>query len=218
MATTYLQAVNSVLRRLRETEVATVNENNYSKLIGELVNDAKKQVEDSYDWNSLTTYFTVTTVADQYDYTVTGLGDRFKVIDFLNDTQDYAMINITAERMNRFTTFGTPQKSSPLYYTFNTIDSASGDTKVSLFPLPDKVYTLILDAVVPQADLTSDSTIILAPATPIILNAYARALLERGEDNGLNSSEAWALYKSSLSDNIAVQAAHHTEFTEWVAN
>jgi hypothetical protein len=218
MATTYLQAVNSVLRRLRETEVATVNENNYSKLIGELVNDAKKQVEDSYDWNSLTTYFTVTTVADQYDYTVTGLGDRFKVIDFLNDTQDYAMINITAERMNRFTTFGTPQKSSPLYYTFSTVDSASGDTKVSLFPLPDKVYTLILDAIVPQADLTSDGTIILAPPTPIILNAYARALLERGEDNGLNSSEAWALYKSSLSDNIAVQAAHHTEFTEWVAN
>jgi len=218
MATTYLQAVNSVLRRLRETEVSTVNENSYSKLIGELVNDAKKQVEDSYDWNSLTTYFTVTTVADQYDYTVTGLGDRFKVIDFLNDTQDYAMINITAERMNRFTTFGTPQKSSPLYYTFNTIDSATGDTKVSLFPLPDKTYSLILDAVVPQADLTSDGTIILAPATPIILNAYARALLERGEDNGLNSSEAWALYKSSLSDNIAVQAAHHTEFTEWVAN
>ena len=218
MATTYLQAVNSVLRRLRETEVSTVSENNYSKLIGELVNDAKKQVEDSYDWNSLTTYFTVSTVADQYDYTVTGLGDRFNVIDFLNDTQDYAMINITAERMNRFTTFGTPQKSSPLYYTFSTVDSASGDTKVSLFPLPDKVYTLILDAIVPQADLTSDGTIILAPPTPIILNAYARALLERGEDNGLNSSEAWALYKSSLSDNIAVQAAHHTEFTEWVAN
>jgi hypothetical protein len=218
MATTYLQAVNSVLRRLRETEVATVNENNYSKLIGELVNDAKKQVEDSYDWNSLTTYFTVTTVADQYDYTVTGLGDRFKVIDFLNDTQDYAMINITAERMNRFTTFGTPQKSSPLYYTFSTVDASTGDTKVSLFPLPDKTYALILDAIVPQADLTSDGTIILAPATPIILNAYARALLERGEDNGLNSSEAWALYKSSLSDNIAIQAAHHTEFTEWIAN
>lgn len=218
MATTYLQAVNSVLRRLRESEVATVNDNSYSKLIGEFVNDAKKQVEDAYDWNSLTTYFTVTTVEDQYDYTVTGLGDRFKIVDFLNDSQDYAMINITAERMNRFTTFGTPQKSSPLYYTFSTVDASTGDTKVSLFPLPDKTYTLILDAVVPQADLSADGDIILAPATPIILNAYARALLERGEDNGLNSSEAWALYKSSLSDNIAIQAAHHTEFTEWVAN
>jgi hypothetical protein len=218
MATTYLSAVNSVLRRLRESEVATVNDNSYSKLIGEFVNDAKKQVEDSYDWNSLVTYFTVTTVADQYDYTVTGLGDRFKVVDFLNDTQDYAMINITAERMNRFTTFGTPQKSSPMYYTFSTVNSSTGDTKVSLFPLPDKAYTLILDATVPQADLSADGDVILAPATPIILNAYARALLERGEDNGLNSSEAWALYKSSLSDNIAIQAAHHTEFTEWVAN
>ena len=218
MATTYLQAVNSVLRRLRETEVATVSENSYSKLIGELVNDAKKQVEDAYEWNSLVTYFNLSTVADQYDYTVTGLGDRFRIVDFLNDTQDYAMINITAERMNRFTTFGTPQKSSPLYYTFSTVDAATGDTKVSLFPLPDKTYALILDAIVPQADLSSDGTIILAPATPIILNAYARALLERGEDNGLNSSEAWALYKSSLSDNIAIQAAHHTEFTEWIAN
>lgn len=218
MATTYLQAVNSVLRRLRETEVATVNETNYSKLVGELVNDAKKQVEDAYDWNSLTTYFTVSTVAGQYDYTVTGLGDRFRVVDFLNDSQDYAMINITAERMNRFTTFGTPQVSSPMYYTFSTVDASTGDTKVSVYPQPDKVYTLLLDATVPQADLTTDSTIILAPATPIILNAYARALLERGEDNGLNSSEAWALYKSSLSDNIAIQAAHHTEYTEWVAN
>ena len=218
MATTYLQAVNSVLRRLRETEVATVNESNYSKLVGELVNDAKKQVEDAYEWNSLTTYFTVSTVAGQYDYTVTGLGDRFRVVDFLNDSQDYAMINITAERMNRFTTFGTPQVSSPMYYTFSTVDASTGDTKVSVYPQPDKVYTLLLDATVPQADLTTDSTIILAPATPIILNAYARALLERGEDNGLNSSEAWALYKSSLSDNIAIQAAHHTEYTEWVAN
>lgn len=218
MATTYLQAVNSVLRRLRENEVSTVNENAYSTLIGELVNDAKKQVEDAYEWNSLVTYFTVTTVADTHNYTVTGLGDRFRIVDFLNDTQDYAMINITAERMNRFTTFGTPQKSSPLYYTFSTVDSASGDTKVDVFPIPDKAYTLILDAIVPQDDLTSDNTVILAPATPIILNAYARALLERGEDNGLNSSEAWALYKSSLSDNIAIQAAHHTEFTEWVAN
>jgi hypothetical protein len=218
MATTYLQAVNSVLRRLRENEVSTVNDNSYSKLIGEFVNDAKKQVEDAYDWNALTTYFTVTTVADQYDYTVTGLGDRFKVVDFLNDSQDYAMINIPAERMNRFTTFGTPQKSSPLYYTFSTVNASTGDTKVSLFPLPDKTYTLILDATVPQADLSADGDVILAPATPIILNAYARALLERGEDNGLNSSEAWALYKSALSDNIAIQAAHHVEFTEWVAS
>lgn len=218
MATTYLQAVNSVLRRLRETEVSTVTANSYSTLIGEFVNDAKKQVEDAYEWNSLVTYFTVTTSASVTDYTVTGLGDRFRVVDFLNDTQDYSMVNIPAARMNQLTAFGTPQTGAPLYYTFNTVDSTTGDTKVSVFPIPNGAYSLILDAIVPQADLTSDGTIILAPATPIILNAYARALLERGEDNGLNSSEAWALYKSSLSDHIAIQAAHHVEYTEWIAN
>ena len=34
---TYLQLVNSVLRRLREDEVTTVAQNSYSKLIGEFV-------------------------------------------------------------------------------------------------------------------------------------------------------------------------------------
>ena len=44
---TYLQLVNSVLRRLREDEVTTVGQTSYSKLIGEFVNDAKRTVEDS---------------------------------------------------------------------------------------------------------------------------------------------------------------------------
>ena len=49
---TYLQLVNSVLRRIREDEVSSVSQNNYSKLIGEFVNDAKRTVEDSYDWTA----------------------------------------------------------------------------------------------------------------------------------------------------------------------
>jgi hypothetical protein len=42
---TRLQLVNAVLRRLREPEVDSVDENSYSKLIGDIVNDAKKLVE-----------------------------------------------------------------------------------------------------------------------------------------------------------------------------
>jgi hypothetical protein len=61
MATTYLQAVNSVLRRLRESEVSTVSESAYSKMIGELVNDAKASVEAAYGWNALTETLTATT-------------------------------------------------------------------------------------------------------------------------------------------------------------
>ena len=52
---TYLELVNDVLVRLRETTVVTVSETSYSSLIGKFVNDAKRQIEDAYAWNVLGT-------------------------------------------------------------------------------------------------------------------------------------------------------------------
>ena len=69
---TYLQLVNSVLRRIREDEVSSVSQNSYSKLVGEFVNDAKRSVEDSYDWTALRTTLTVSTTDDAFNYTLTG--------------------------------------------------------------------------------------------------------------------------------------------------
>ena len=48
-STTYLTLVNSVLKRLLEKTVTSVSQNQYSHLIGEFVNDAKREVEDA--WN-----------------------------------------------------------------------------------------------------------------------------------------------------------------------
>lgn len=42
---TYLQLINSVLRKLREDEVTTSAESDYSKLIGDFINDALSNVE-----------------------------------------------------------------------------------------------------------------------------------------------------------------------------
>ena len=50
---TYLNLVNSVLRRLREEEVSSVQSSTYSKMAGDFVNDAKRIVEDSWDWSAL---------------------------------------------------------------------------------------------------------------------------------------------------------------------
>ena len=47
--------------------------------------------------------------------------------------------------------------------------------------------------------------------------AYARALVERGEDGGLSSSEAQAIYKQVLSDYIATEAARSPESDVWDA-
>ena len=51
---TYLQAVNKVLKRLRENTVSSVDETLYSRLVGEFVNDANRMVEDAWDWSELT--------------------------------------------------------------------------------------------------------------------------------------------------------------------
>jgi hypothetical protein len=48
-------------------------------------------------------------------------------------------------------------------------------------------------------------------------NAYARALVERGEDGGLSSSEAYQLYKAMLSDSIALEGTRYPENQEFVA-
>lgn len=55
---TYLQLVNDVLVRLRESQISTVSQTPYSTLIGALVNDAKREVEDSWQWSHLLDYLT----------------------------------------------------------------------------------------------------------------------------------------------------------------
>lgn len=209
--TTYLQAVNDVLVRLREEEVSTVSETTYSALIGKFVNDAKRQIEDAYEWNVLGTTVTITTTSGTYSYALTGSGQKFRVQDVINSTSKISMENVTFAAMNRYLNFGTPSSSIPMYYTFDGVDS-NYDTKVTLFPIPDGVYSIPFSLIVPQAVLSSDSTVISVPAELVVQNAYARALVERGEDGGLSSSEAYQLYKSMLSDYIATEATRYPEF------
>ena len=69
---TYLDLINNVLRRLREDQVVTVNGTDYSSLIGDLVNDAKKVVENSFDWTALRDAITISTASGTSEYSITG--------------------------------------------------------------------------------------------------------------------------------------------------
>jgi len=199
---TYLELVNDVLVRLRQNTVSTVGETTYSSLIGKFVNDAKRQVEDSYEWNVLGTTVVVSTVAGTSSYSLTGAGQKFRVQDVINDTNNTAMTNIPFVNMNRYLNFGTVSSGVPLYYAFDGVD-ASYDTKVTVFPIPDGVVTLRFSLVVPQAPLTSDDTVLMVASELVVQSAYARGLVERGEDGGLSSSEAYQLYRAMLSDYIS---------------
>ena len=213
---TYLELVNDVLVRLRETTVSTVSETSYSTLIGKFVNDAKRQIEDAFAWNVLGTTITLSTTSGTYSYSLTGSGQKFQVIDVINVTSNVGMKNIDFASMNRKQNFSTPVSGIPSEYAFDGVDG-SYNTKVTLYPRPDGVYSIPFSLTVPQATLSSDSTVVLVPDVLVVQNAYSRALIERGEDGGMNSSEAYQLYKSMLSDYIALEGTRYPENQEFVA-
>ena len=214
---TYLEIVNSILVRLREPTVSTVGLDAYSTLIGKFVNDAKRQVEDAYDWNVLGQEKTVTTVANTYVYSLTGAGQKFRVSsDPLNTTSNVVMRNISVSDMRQKQNFTPIVTNIPAQYCFEGVD-ANGDVEVQLYGRPDGVYTIKFFLTIPQAVLSSDGTSVLVPDVLVEQNAYARALVERGEDGGLTSSEAYNLYRSMLADYIALEATRYPESQEYVS-
>ena len=207
---TYLELVNDVLIRLRESSVTTVGETAYSSLIGKFVNDAKRQIEDSFNWNVLSQTITVTTTAATSSYSLTGAGQKFRINDAINTTSVITLDNIAVADMNRKLNFGTPSQSIPSEFCFSGVDG-NGDTKVDLFPVPNGVYTLKFDLTIPQANLSADGTSVKVLDYLVAQSAYARALIERGEDGGTNSSEAYALFRGMLSDAIALESTRYPE-------
>ena len=212
---TYLELINDVLVRLRETTVSTNSETSYSALIGKFVNDAKRQVEDAYAWNVLGTTVTLSTSSGTYSYALTGAGQKFQVQDVINVTGNVGMKNIDFATMNRYQNFSTPVSGIPAYYAFDGVDS-SNDTKVTLYPRPDGVYSIPFSLTVPQATLSADATVVKVPDTLVAQNAYARALVERGEDGGLSSGEAYNVFKNVLSDYISVEMSRDASYDSWV--
>jgi hypothetical protein len=213
---TYLEIVNSILVRLREPTVSTVGLDAYSTLIGKFVNDAKRQVEDAYDWNVLGQEKTVTTTSGTYVYSLTGAGQKFRVSsEPLNTTSNVVMRQISVSDMRQKQNFTPIVTNIPAQYCFEGVD-ANGDVEVQLYGRPDGVYTIKFFLTIPQAALTSDGTSVLVPDVVVEQNAYARALVERGEDGGLSSSEAYNLYRSMLADYIALEATRYPESQEYV--
>jgi hypothetical protein len=205
-----------VLIRLRETQVASNNETAYSSLVGLFVNDAKRQIEDAFSWNVLGQTVNITTDGSTYIYSMTGAGQKFQVMDALNTTSNVGLQNISFVEMNRFQNLVPTVTGVPEYYAFDGVD-ASGDTKVVIYPRPDGVYNLPFALTVPQAPLAADGTVVLVPDYLVVQNAYARALVERGEDGGLNSSEAYQLYRGMLADQIALESTRYPENQEFVS-
>jgi len=63
--------------------------------------------------------------------------------------------------------------------------------------------------------LSDDADGLRIPSSPVILGAYYRAVKERGEDSGDNSSQAAADYAKVWNSALARDVAQAEEETEW---
>jgi hypothetical protein len=206
--------VNNVLKRLRESTVSSVNQTPYSSLIGVLINDAKEEVENAWDWSALRTTITATTQDGVFSYVLTDTDNSFKILDVLNDSDDFVMQYADASWMNRMFLLGTTQMGSPTHYSYNGTNSTN-ENIVDVFPIPDAAYTLRFNGVMRQPNLENYDDVLQIPAHPVLMLAYAKAVEERGEDGGTSAAVAYQTAGRSINDAISLDAARHPEELIW---
>lgn len=209
---TYLQLVNAVLRRLRRQEVSSVSSSSYATHIGDLVNQAKREVEDAWNWLELQTITEVSAVASTATYTLSGYGQRYQIRQVHNTTRHGTIRPITHEQYRRRTDFTDTISGPPDVWVI--LGYSGGDPQITFWPVPDEAATIKVYAKVCQADLSANADELTVPDWPVILGAYANAVAERGEDGGTTSREAILNYTQALSDAIqqdSYNRAHDAE-------
>lgn len=214
---TYVEIVNEVLKRLREDTVDSVGLTEYSALIGTLVNEAKRTVEDAHQWSAMDTDISINTTAGVRDYTLVGTNNRTIVKFAYNETKKWFLDNLSRGEMVRLQELNF----SPVYndvLRFNVLKrDINGQIIVRVDPYPVSVQTLKFNCKVPQGNLVNNQDTLWIPEEPVILQAYYLAIVERGEDNGQGSVQAMEKAKESLRDHIAIDKNGNDDDTLWVA-
>ena len=209
---TYLELVNAVLRRLREEEVASVSDTDYSSLIGDFVNDAKRQVEDAWDWTALRDAFAITTVAGTSTYSLTDFGVRSKLLYVHNETDNQIVYQESLQRIRELNLGTDNAQGSVQYYAVNGVD-ANGDARITFYQTPNGTKSINVYAVIRPGDLTTDTSSVVIPHAPIIQWAYSYALRERGETGGQSAAEQAIFAKEDLTNAIAFDAGYSPDET-----
>lgn len=206
----YLQLVNSVLRKLREDEVTTVNETDYSRLIGDFINDALSQVESAWDWSVLRTTYTLDTTIGQATYPLSDFGIRSEIMSIYDTSNGVSLIRRHKEYILKNQYQDPNGSGTPRNYALNGTDS-NGDIEILLHPKPNAVKSFAINAVKRNENLTEDTDNTILPTLPIVHMAYAFALRERGESGGQSAMEQTAFAKEFLSNAIALDGANQAD-------
>ena len=221
---TYRELINQVLIRLREDTISgdwsgAINDAStvsaYHKVIGALINDSKRSVESYHDWLNLRSTVSFDTVSGTKNYNLNS-GQEIKIIDAINTDTGHHLKQVSKVYINTVK-FPTDDDGQPFYYAFNGSDS-SNNLKIDLSPVPTSIETLNFEIVKHQDSLTNASTVLKIPSQPVILGAWARAIAERGEDGGTQSSLAAQEANECLKQTVITDSGNTQYETDWYIN
>jgi hypothetical protein len=221
---TFRELINQVLIRLREDTISSdwsgnINDSSvisaYQKVIGSLVNDAKRSMEERHDWLNLRETVDISTVNGTKNYNLSS-GQEIKIIDSINNNTGMHLKQVSKVYINTVK-YPTDDTGEPLYYGFNGSDS-SNNLKVDLSPVPTEAHTISFDIVKYQDELETATTVLKVPPKPVILGAWARAIAERGEDGGTQSSIMANEALESLKQAIILDSGNAQYESDWFVN
>lgn len=210
---TYLELVNQVLVAMRESEVSDVTQNNYTKMVGKFVNDAKQQCEDANNWEANLESITFGTTAGIADISLTGYGQRV-TIDTVVETTNNSYLRAVSRRRMRDISRGSTTTGQPSEYANNGVDPV-GDAIITIYPLPETGDEVEVTGWYRQADLVLSGDTMRIPHRCVVELAISLAVRERGEVSGQMSAEYFEIAKRTLSDAIAYDSAKNEEEDTW---
>ena len=210
---TYLELVNQVLVAMRESEVSDVTQNNYTKMVGKFVNDAKQQCEDANNWEANLETITLGTIAGIANISLTGYGQR-GTIDTVVETTNNNYLRVVSRRRMRDISRGSTTTGILSEYANQGVDPV-GDSVITVYPLPVSGQEVEVTGWFRQADLVSNGDTMRIPHRCVVELAIALAVRERGEVSGQMSQEYFEIAKRTLSDAIAYDSAKNDGEDTW---
>ena len=172
---TYRQVINSVLRRLREDSIGSdwsgalidaSGPSDYQVLIGDFVNEVKREVEDAWDWTALRRVETVATVLNTRSYNLPSTSQRTRTLS-VQEQEQGQMLQGVPDSWIRSTQYPTDSSGVPSYFSINGV--SSGLLTAQLYPKPDGVYNINFYMLDPQDDLTNATDVLTCPEFPVIM-------------------------------------------------
>ena len=201
---TLLELVNGVLDRMREKRVTALSTSNpYQMMLVAQVNDAKRHVENAWDWLVLREKQAYTISAGNNAQILTNSDQpQFKILGaYDKDYNPLRQATLDWARKNVDSLDTVPTGTIRKYWVMPPERGARTKT-VGLYPTADVNQGVVFDVMWNQADLADAADVLLVPSLPVLLFATAFVARERGEAGGTSVVEWMALAQKALGDAI----------------